>query len=71
MIVNSPVAYLSDMPEDLKVMIRDAFYNVQKNDPEAFKVLTDGEAQPWAPTSHADYEVIVDLNKFVDTLRKQ
>jgi hypothetical protein len=49
----------------------DAFFNIGKNDPEAFQVLTDGEAQVWAPTSHADYEVIVELNKFVDTLRKQ
>ena len=44
---------------------------MEKNDPEAFQVLTDGEAQVWAPTSHKDYEVMVELNKFVDTLRKQ
>jgi phosphonate transport system substrate-binding protein len=71
MIVNSPVAMLSDMPDDLKAQIKDAFFNVAKNDPEAFQVLTDGEAQPWAPASNADYDVIVELNKFVDTLRKQ
>ena len=71
MIVNSPVAMLSALPDDLKASIKDAFFSIAKNDPEAFQVLTDGEAQPWAPTSHADYEVIVELNKFVDTLRKQ
>ena len=71
MIVNSPVAMLSALPDDLKAQIKDAFFNVDKNDPEAFKVLTDGEAQVWAPTSHKDYEVIVELNQFVDTLRKQ
>ncbi len=71
MIVNSPVAMLSELPDDLKAAIRDAFFNVEKNDPEAFKVLTDGEAQPWAPATNADYDVIVELNKFVDTLRKQ
>ena len=70
-IVNSPVAYLSDMPDDLKTAIRSAFFDVEKNDPEAFQVLTDGEAQVWAPTSHKDYEVIVELNTFVDSLRKQ
>ena len=70
-IVNSPVAYLTDMPEDLKTAIRNAFFDVEKNDPEAFTVLTDGEAQVWAPTSHKDYEVIVELNTFVDSLRKQ
>jgi phosphonate transport system substrate-binding protein len=71
MIVNSPVAMLTSLPDDLKASIRDAFFNVGKNDPEAFQVLTDGEAQVWAPTTHADYEVIVELNTFVDTLRKQ
>jgi phosphonate transport system substrate-binding protein len=71
MIVNSPVAYLSALPEDLKAKIRDAFFNVGSKDPEAFKILTDGEAQPWAPASHQDYEVMVELNKFVDNLRKK
>lgn len=71
MIVNSPVAYLSDMPGELKAAIREAFFKVAEKDREAFKVLTDGEAQPWVPTSHNDYEVIVELIKFVDTLRKQ
>jgi phosphonate transport system substrate-binding protein len=71
MIVNSPVAMLSALPDELKAGIKEAFFSIAKNDPEAFQVLTDGEAQPWAPTSHADYEVIVELNKFVDTLRKQ
>jgi phosphonate transport system substrate-binding protein len=70
-IVNSPVAMLSTLPDDLRAQIKDAFFNIGKNDPEAFQVLTDGEAQVWAPASHADYEVIVELNKFVDTLRKQ
>ena len=62
---------LSALPDDLKAQIRDAYFNVGKNDPEAFQVLFDGEAQVWVPTSHKDYEVIVELNKFVDTLRKQ
>jgi phosphonate transport system substrate-binding protein len=71
MIVNSPVTYLSDLPDDMKAAIRDAFFNVEKSDPEAFNVLTDGKAKPWEATSHKDYEVVVDLVKFVDTLRKQ
>jgi phosphonate transport system substrate-binding protein len=71
MIVNSPVAYLTTLPEDLRGLIRDAFFNVGTKDPEAFKILTDGKAQVWAPTTHKDYEVIVELNKFVDALRKK
>jgi phosphonate transport system substrate-binding protein len=70
-IVNSPTAYLTTLPEDVKMKIRDAYFGIGTKDPEAFKTLTDGEAQVWATTSHKDYEVIVDLNKFVDALRKK
>lgn len=70
-IVNSPTAYLTSLPEELRTKIRDAYFNIGKKDPEAFKILTDGEAQVWAPTSHKDYEVIVELNAFVDALRKK
>ena len=70
MIVNSPVAYLSDMPDELKASIKDAFYNVEKDDPDAFKA--DRRRSPaLAADHHKEYEVIVDLNTFVDTLRKQ
>ena len=70
-IVNSPITYLSELPEDLKTAIRDACFKINERDPEAFKILTDGKAKPWVPTSHKDYEVVVDLVKFVDTLRKK
>jgi phosphonate transport system substrate-binding protein len=70
-IVNSPTAYLTSLPDALKSKIRDAFFGIGGKDPEAFKTLTDGEAQVWQPTSHKDYETIVELNKFVDTLRKK
>jgi phosphonate transport system substrate-binding protein len=70
-IVNSPITYLSSLPEELKAAIRDACFNIGKKDPEAFKVLTDGKAQPWVPSTHKDYETVVELVKFVDTLRKK
>lgn len=70
-IVNSPIAYLKDMPEDLKKAIREACFNIEKKDPEAFKKLTDGKARPWEPTSHKDYEPVVELIKFVDALKKK
>lgn len=70
-IVNSPYAYLTTMPDDLRKAIYDAFYNIEKKDKAAFDVMTDGQQQMWVPTSHKDYEVIVDLNKFVDALRKK
>jgi phosphonate transport system substrate-binding protein len=70
-IVNSPYAYLTDMPEDLKGAIRTAMFAFEKKDPDGFKKLTDGKQQNFAPTTHKDYEPIVELNKFVDSLRKK
>jgi len=70
-IVNSPVAYLTNLPEDFKKAIRDAMFAFDKKDPEGFKKLTDGKARIWDPTSHKDYEPIVELNKFVDSLKKK
>jgi hypothetical protein len=32
--------------------------------------MTDGEQQLWVPATNAEYQVIIDLNTFVDTLRK-
>ncbi|BBK38476.1 phosphonate ABC transporter substrate-binding protein [Allostella sp. ATCC 35155] len=70
-IVNSPVAYLSSLPDDLKAAVRDAYFSVEKKDPEAFKKLTDGQAQVWKPTTHKDYIPVVELIQFVDSLRKR
>lgn len=70
-IVNSPVAYLSSLPDDLKKAVRDAMFAFDKKDPEGFKKLTDGRGRIWEPTSHKDYEPIVELNKFVDRLKKK
>lgn len=69
-IVNSPYAMLTTMPAELQTAIKSAFFDIQKNDPEAFQVMTDGEQQLWQPATNADYQVIIDLNTFVDTLRK-
>lgn len=69
-IVNSPFAMLNTLPAELQASIKDAFFSIEKNDPEAFRVMTDGEQQLWVPITNADYQVIIDLNTFVDSLRK-
>ena len=71
MIVNSTMAYLSDLPADLKARIADAVLNVHQRDKAAFDKLNDGQRQPYQATSHKDYEPVVELIKFVDTLRKK
>ncbi|PZA11286.1 phosphonate ABC transporter substrate-binding protein [Rhodopseudomonas palustris] len=70
LIVNSPMAYLSDLPDDLKAAIRKAVLDLATNDPETFNKIYEGKAKPYAATSHKDYEPVVELIKFVDTLRK-
>jgi phosphonate transport system substrate-binding protein len=70
-IVNSPVAFLTTLPEDLRATIKTAFFGVDKKDPAAWQTLSDGQQQIWAPTKNADYDVIIELNKFVDALRKK
>ncbi|MER2605659.1 MAG: phosphonate ABC transporter substrate-binding protein [Siculibacillus sp.] len=70
-IVNSPIAMLSDMPEDLKKAISDAILSFPAKEPEAFKKMTDGKQLPWVAVTHDAYKPVMDLNKFVDDLRKK
>lgn len=70
-IVNSPYAYLSDLPSDLKAKIRDAFFSIQTNDKAAFDKIYEGKQQPWQPIDNESYVQIIELNKFVDELRKK
>lgn len=71
MIVNSPIAYLSDLPADLKAKIRQAFFDAEKKDKSAFDKLSDGKNEIWQPVDLKAYEPIIELNKFVDQLRKK
>ncbi|MDH2384198.1 phosphonate ABC transporter substrate-binding protein [Bradyrhizobium sp. CER78] len=71
LIINSPYAYLESLPDDMKAKIKQAFLDMPKKDPEAFKKLSDGKNQPWQPVTNADYDKTIELIKFVDALRKK
>lgn len=71
LIINSPYAYLSDLPDDMKAAIKKAFLDAAQKDPEAFKKLSDGKNKPWEPIANDDYNKTIDLIKFVDALRKK
>ncbi|WP_440642706.1 phosphonate ABC transporter substrate-binding protein [Bradyrhizobium sp. PUT101] len=71
MIINSPVAYLSDLPDDMKAAIKKAFLDAAQKDPEAFKKLSDGKNKPWDPVTNEEYNKTIELIKFVDHLRKK
>jgi phosphonate transport system substrate-binding protein len=71
LIINSPYAYLSSLPDDMKAAIKQAFLAAPEKDKEAFKKLSDGKNLPWAPITNADYDKTIELIKFVDNLRKK
>src|ERR1700753_2281703 len=71
LIINSPYAYLSDLPADMKAAIKQAFLDAAQKDPEAFKKLPDGKNKPWESISNEDYNKTIELIRFVDALRKK
>ena len=71
MIINSPFAYLSDLPDDAKAAIAKAFFDAPTKDAAAFAKLSDGKNRPWEPVKNEDYDKTVQLVKFVDDLRKK
>jgi phosphonate transport system substrate-binding protein len=71
LIINSPYAYLSDLPDDMKAAIKKAFLEAAQKDSEAYKKLSDGKNQPWQTITNEDYNKTIDLIKFVDSLRKK
>ena len=70
LIINSPLAMLSNLPPDLKEAIKAAFFNAPKKAPVEFARLSDGEDEPWQPITNADYDDTIALVRFVDKLRK-
>ena len=70
-IVNSPLAYLDSLPADLKKKIAQAFFDAPKKDKAAFDKLSDGKMEPFEPVTHEAYLPVLELNKFVDSLRKK
>jgi phosphonate transport system substrate-binding protein len=71
LIINSPYAYLSDLPDDMKAAVKQAFLDAAQKDPEAYKKLSDGKNRPWEPVTNEDYNKTIELIKFVDNLRKK
>lgn len=70
-IVNSPMAVLANMPADLKAKIKDAVLNVHSRDKAAFDKIYEGKQGPLRAISHEAYLPVMELVKFVDTLRKK
>jgi len=70
LIINSPYAYLAELPPELKEAVRNAFFQAATKDKPAFDKLSDGKNRPWEPITHEDYLPTIEMVKFVDSLRK-
>ena len=71
LIVNSPMAYLTSLPENLKAAIKKAVLEVHAKDPAAFNKIYEGKQLPFVEVDHKAYEPVVEMIKFVDELRKK
>jgi len=71
LIVNSPMAYLSDLPADLKAAIRNAVLNIATKDKAAFDKIYEGKSRPLEAVDSKAYEPVIKLIKFVDELKKK
>ena len=69
--MNSPVTYLDSLPADLKKRIEQAFLNAHQKDKAAFDKLSDGKGEPYQTVTHDAYLPVVELAKFVDSLRRK
>ncbi|CAN5201283.1 phosphonate ABC transporter substrate-binding protein [soil metagenome] len=71
LIPNSPFAYLADMPADLKAAVWKAYQEAPTKAKAAFDKLSDGKDREFKAVDAKYYEGVVELIKFVDSLRKQ
>ena len=71
LIAGSPYVYLTSMPQPLKDAILKAFVDAPTADKVAFDRLSDGKDLGFKPVTHADYVTMVELQDFVDQLRKK
>lgn len=71
MIVNDPLTYLSDLPDDLKAKIRTAVFDFRTKDKAAYDKLDEGKGRHWEPIDNSAYDDTIHLIQFVDSLRKR
>ncbi|HYX05009.1 MAG TPA: phosphonate ABC transporter substrate-binding protein [Reyranella sp.] len=71
LIPNSPYAWLADLPPDMKADIWKAFSESPTKAKAAFDKLSDGKDREFKQVDAKYYEPVVELIKFVDSLRKK
>ena len=70
-IINGPYAYNSELPDDLKKALVNAFNDAPTKDKAAFDRLSDGQKKGFHAATTSDWDGTIELIKFVDNLRKK
>lgn len=71
MIPGSPTTLKRSLPEAMKADIKRAFLEAPEKGREAWLRISDGKATGYHEVKHEDYQIIIDLNRFVDRLRRK
>jgi phosphonate transport system substrate-binding protein len=71
LIAGSPYAWLTNLPQEAKDAIMRAFVESPERDRAAFDRLSDGRDLGFQPVTHAEYQSAVELQTFVDRLRRR
>ncbi|QCI63922.1 phosphonate ABC transporter substrate-binding protein [Phreatobacter stygius] len=70
LIAGSPYAFITTLPEEARAAIVKAFMEAPARAKAAFDRLSDGKDLGFHAVTHRDYEPIVELQKFVDQMRR-
>ncbi|MGL4439494.1 MAG: phosphonate ABC transporter substrate-binding protein [Bosea sp. (in: a-proteobacteria)] len=71
LIAGSPYIFITSLPPEARTAIKQAFIDAPQKAKVQFDRLSDGKDRGFQPVSHKDYEQAVELQKFVDALRRR
>lgn len=70
-LAGSPIAYLANLPAELKTKIEGAFYEMHLRDKEMLERMDNAQTAAWVKVSHQDYVDTEKMLKFIDALRRK
>jgi phosphonate transport system substrate-binding protein len=71
LIPGSPVAMMRSTPEVLRAVVRQAFIDASEKGREAFLRISDGNATSYVAVKAEDYQVMIDLSRYIDQMRRR
>jgi phosphonate transport system substrate-binding protein len=69
-ILNGPVVVRKALPQGFKDALVKALTDLPKENPQAFRAMVSGDGPGFAPVTHADYQVIIDMRKAEEAARR-